>query len=417
MVPRRAPLLRVPLGAATVAWILVGIAASVHVIVSPERHSLWPVFRAGAQSWWNGRNIYVGAQYFTYSPAFAVLLAPLAVLPGVLGNILFDLGGLALLFYATRRLTRRVFPEPVLSHYEPAVLLLSLAPVVRSVWSSQAHTWSAALIFLAAAALVEQRWWAAAFCLALAVHLKLSPVVLAGMVAVIWPRVMSWRLPAALGAWALLPVVRGDPRQAMRMYGQWLERLQVQAARRYPSFRDVRHVFEVVNVQVPVTAYNALQVVAGLGVLLWAWRLHRRGVENVWLVSGIFALTIAYMLLFGPAVEFVQYPLLAPWISAAFLAAWPRPGPRLALGGIFVLTMITGIGAVEDVLGTALHSQVPEVLITLGTLAFGAWVVLAWQLRPGPWYAQQRSLASLALGRPLPAGLRTSNKGSPGPRG
>jgi hypothetical protein len=382
-VPRRVPLLRVPPGAAAAAWILVGIAASVHVIVSPEHHNLWPVFRAGAQNWWNGSNIYAGAHYFTYSPAFAVLLAPLAVLPGVLGNILFDLGGLALLFHATRQLMRRVFPELVLSRYEPAVLLLSLPPVVRSVWSSQAHTWTAALIFLAAVALGEQRWWAAAFCLALAVHLKLSPVVLAGVVAVIWPRVMSWRLPAALGAWALLPVVRGDPGQAMTMYGQWVQRLQVQASRRYPSFRDVRHVFEVVNAQVPVMAYIALQVVAGLGVLVWAWRLQRRGLKNVWLVSGIFALTIAYMLLFGPAVEFVQYPLLAPWISAAFVAAWPRPGPRLALGSIFVLTMITSIGAVEDVLGAALHSPVPEMLITLGTLAFGAWVVLAWQDAPG----------------------------------
>jgi hypothetical protein len=170
--------------------------------------------------------------------------------------------------------------------------------------------------------------------------------------------------------------------QAMTMYGQWLERLQVQATRRYPSFRDVRHLFEVVNAQVPVMAYNALQVVAGLGVLVWAWRLQRRGIESVWLVSGVFALTIAYMLLFGPAVEFVQYPILAPWISAAFVAAWPRPGRRLALGGIFALIMIAGIGAVEDFLGAPLHSQLPEVLITLGTLAFGAWVVLAWQRRP-----------------------------------
>ncbi len=112
------------------------------------------------------RNLYVGPDYFRYSPVFATLLAPFVALPGSLGNILFDVGGLALLFHAIRRLARIVFPEPVLSRNEPAVLVLSLAGVVRSIWSSQAHIWTAAVIFLAAEP-VERRWWLAAFLLRL----------------------------------------------------------------------------------------------------------------------------------------------------------------------------------------------------------------------------------------------------------
>lgn len=367
---------------AAVAWILVAVAVTGKVIVSPESHTHWPIFREGGLGWWQGKNIYAGtderAHYFSYSPALAVLLTPLAVMPYVVGNVLFNLGGLALLFHAIRRLTRVVFPAPVLSRDEAAVLLLSIAGVLRSVWSSQAHIFSAALVFLAAAALVERRWWVAAFALALAVHLKVAPIALVGVVALNWPRVMMGRLFAAIVAWGALPVLGGGPARAIEMYGQWAERLRLIGARRWPSFRDVMHVFEVAGVGIPTSAYRALEVAAGLAVLAWTLRLRRRVPDEVWFVSGIFALTISYMLALGPAVEFVQYPLLAPWVSAAWLAADGRPRARLLLGAVYLVTMITAFGAVEDGLGTPFGSRAPEALITLGTLAFGAWVAWTW---------------------------------------
>jgi hypothetical protein len=211
------------------------------------------------------------------------------------------------------------------------------------------------------------------------VHLKLAPIALAGIVAINWPRAMGWRLPAALGSWALVPLVRGGLERSAEMYREWFERLQDYSNRRWPSFRDVLHLFEIAGISTPPTTYRVLQACAGLGVLLWTWRLRRRGGDIRWVVSGIFALTIVYMLLFGPTVEFVQYPLLAPWVSAALLAAWPQPRRRLALGIIFVSTMIFGFGAVEDALGAQLHSRASEALITLGTIGFGVWVMRAWR--------------------------------------
>lgn len=365
--------------AARALWVLLGIAASVHVLVSPERHNLWPVFRKGALGWWGGRILYEGPDYFRYSPVFAALLAPFAALPGSLGNILFDVLGLALLFHAIRRLARTVFPEPVLSRNEPAVLALSLVGVVRSIWSSQAHTWTAAVIFLAAVALVERRWWLAAFLLALGVHLKLAPIVLAGVVAVLWPGKMSWRFAIALVTLALLPFFNGQPAAVIGMYRDCQARLRELTALRLPGVRDVLHVFESLNVALPPGAYRAIQVLGGLLVVGWAWRLQRREVPAEWLVSGCFAVTITYMLALGPAVEFVQFPLLAPWVGAAMLAARPRSGERRALAVLYAMTMVAGFGAVEDLLGKLIHSRAPESFITLGAIAFGVWVVLKWR--------------------------------------
>ncbi len=325
-----------------------------------------------------GRILYEGPDYFRYSPVFAALLAPFAALPGPLGNILFDVLGLALLFHAIRRLARTVFPEPVLSRNEPAVLVLSLVGVVRSIWSSQAHTWTAAVIFLAAVALVERRWWLAAFLLALSVHLKLAPIVLAGVVAVLWPRKMSWRFAIALVALALLPFLNGQPGPVVGMYRDCQARLRELTALRLPGVRDVLHVFESLHVALPPGAYRAIQALGGLLVVGWAWRLQRREVPAEWLVSGSFAVTIAYMLALGPAVEFVQFPLLAPWVSAAVLAARPRSLERRALAVLYAMTMVAGFGAVEDLLGGLIRSRAPESLITLGAIAFGVWVVLKW---------------------------------------
>jgi len=375
--------MRISLRTARVLWILLGVAESVHVLVSPERHDLWPVFRKGALGWWNGRILYSGPDYFRYSPVFASLLSPLAALPGVAGNILFDLGGLALLFHAIRRLTRVVFPAEGLSRNEPAILVLSLAGIVRSAWSSQAHTWSAALVFLAAAALVEERWWTASFALALAVHLKLSPIVLAGIVAVLWPRKMSGRLLVALGAWTALPWVAGRPARILGMYRDWLARLGTLTALRLPGQRDLLHLFEIGNVPVPLIAYRGLQFFAGLLVLLWAWRLRRRCAAPAWIVSGSFAVTIAYMLAMGPAVEFAQYPLLSPWVSGMLLAPARRSSERFTFALIYAATMIAGWGAAEDALSRLVGSPAPETLITLGTIAFAVRVILTWRRAPG----------------------------------
>jgi hypothetical protein len=163
------------------------------------------------------------------------------------------------------------------------------------------------------------------------------------------------------------------------MYRDWFARLRTLAVLRLPAQRDVFHLSEILGSPFPIGAYRALQILAGLLVVSWTWRLKRRGLPDTWLVSGAFAVTITYLLALGPAVEFVQYPLLAPWVSAAVLAADESPRERFVLAAIFGMTMIAGFGAVEDALGGWGRSEAPQSLITLGTIAFAAWVVLKWR--------------------------------------
>jgi hypothetical protein len=215
---------------------------------------------------------------------------------------------------------------------------------------------------------------------------------------------MSGRLLLALAAWTALPWITGRPGRVLNMYRDWLSRLVSLTTLRLPSQRDVLHLFEIGNVPALLGVYRALQVLGGLLVLMWTLRLRARGAPAVWAVSGAFALTIAYMLALGPAVEFAQYPLLAPWVSAALLAA-DRGSPEwLALVLVYLTTMVAGWGRVEDALSRLIRSPAPESLITLGTVAFAVWVILAWRRAPtvskSPARSQNRGVAS---GRPGPA--------------
>lgn len=59
--------------AALTLWIFLAAAASVKVLVQPQRHTVYPVFAAGARHWWAGIPMYTdyeGLDLFRYAPAF-----------------------------------------------------------------------------------------------------------------------------------------------------------------------------------------------------------------------------------------------------------------------------------------------------------------------------------------------------------
>ena len=69
------------------AMALVGVAA---VVASGSKRSVVPAYRLAAQHWFAGENIYSGDGHgFIYLPQAAVLFGPFAVLPPVLGGILW----------------------------------------------------------------------------------------------------------------------------------------------------------------------------------------------------------------------------------------------------------------------------------------------------------------------------------------
>ena len=131
------------------------------------------IFRA---SFWNllaNKDLYVlrldqARDYFKYSPSFALLFAPFAVLPFVAGLFFWNLVNALAIFFALRLLLPR-------EQSALAQVLVAL-PTLRSIQSSQSNALVAALIIVAFVS-YERGWlWRGAVAIALGAVTKIFPL-------------------------------------------------------------------------------------------------------------------------------------------------------------------------------------------------------------------------------------------------
>jgi hypothetical protein len=106
----------------------------------------------------------------------------------------------------------------------------------------------------------------------------------------------------------------------------------------------------------------------------------------------VLAAGVGYLMLFGPAVEFPTYAILAPMTAWGLLEAGEQRFGRLLMLAAYLMTGILGFGAVER----ALAGRWPLVaaMLPAGTLLFLAWLMA---------YARYRSHACGQLMPSAPA--------------
>lgn len=131
------------------------------------------IFRA---SFWNllaHKDLYVlrldqAHDYFKYSPSFALLFAPFAVLPFAAGLFVWNLVNALSIFFALRLLLPR-------EQWVIGLVLVAL-PTLRSIQSAQSNALVAALIILAFVSF-ERGWlWRGAIAIALGAVIKIFPL-------------------------------------------------------------------------------------------------------------------------------------------------------------------------------------------------------------------------------------------------
>jgi hypothetical protein len=179
----------------------------------------YAIFRA---SFWNliaGRDLYVlrleqADDLFKYSPSFAVLFAPFALLPFTVGLFIWNVFNAIALFFALRLLLSR----------EQAVVAQALVflPMLRSMQAAQSNSFIAALIIFAFIC-YERGWlWRAGIAVGLGTVTKLFPVV---ALAFALPRPDRVRaiLIAILAILVLLalPLVVVSPHALVAQYHSW----------------------------------------------------------------------------------------------------------------------------------------------------------------------------------------------------
>lgn len=346
--------------------VLAGIWIAAVIVVSIQAAALhnnnFEIFRTSWHNLLAGRDLYApGAthhDFFKYSPTFALLFAPFAVVPFGVGMLLWNAANAGTLYWAFGR----VLDERPACAARAMVLL----DTIGSMQNAQSNALSAGLIILALAELERRHEFRAALAVSLGAVIKIFPVIAAAF-ALFRP----YRLPrfalycAALGlVAAAAPLAVLSPAELLDQYRSWSALSQRDALTRGYSVMEQLHVWlEVDWPNWPVQLVGAAVLLAPLGRLsYWGHARYRL----LFLAS-----VLMFCVLFNHKAESPTFV-----VAMAGVAIWFVVTPRGRLSwSLLALVLVGTVLASSDVMPEVLQEGFfePYRVKTLPVLA--VWIV------------------------------------------
>jgi hypothetical protein len=200
-------------------WIAAVIVVSVQATV--QHNNNFEIFRTAWLDLLAGRDLYAPSprhhDFFKYSPTFAMLFAPFAIVPFGLGVVLWNGANAGALYWGLGR---------VLNQEEAfAARLIVFMDTVGAMQNVQSNALVAGLMIIAFAELHRRRELAAAIAIALGTVVKIFPVVAASF-AIFRPyRMPRFALHAIVVGATLIaaPLAVLSPRELLEQYRSWLD--------------------------------------------------------------------------------------------------------------------------------------------------------------------------------------------------
>jgi len=323
-------------------------------------------FRASLWNLLANNDLYVlrldqARDYFKYSPSFALLFAPFAVLPFVLGLFFWNAVNAMAIFFALRFLLRR-------EQWALAQALVAI-PALRSLQSSQSNDLVAALIIVAFVSLEHGWLWRGGMAIALGTITKIFPAI-----AVIFALPRKDRARAILitifltSILVALPLLVIPPGALAAQYQSWaaLERREASLVG-----SSMMQLFRDVGLTWPAWPVQLIGFAIVLGVLLL--RMREWGDRNLRLQ--FLAFVMVFCVVFNHRAE-RQSAVIALGGMVIWYLASPRQAWRTAVFAIiYFLVAVTGSDVVPDAIKSVLPAQL-RFSIPLAVL----WVVMLGEL-------------------------------------
>lgn len=333
---------------AIILWIILTVILTVKGIMQPTRRSVYGCFAAGARDFWSSQEHY-GRDGYYYGPTFALAFSPFAHLPDPVGATLWNWFNVAVFLYALQRFHREVlaprWPKVTLG----ALLCLTIIGATRSLYSAQSNALLLALVLLAVVEIVHRRWWRAALCLAIPVHIKIWPLAIAALLILRYPRELLLRWGVIVAMLAAAPLLSHPPEYVVKYYGMWqacLAERQIDA-QRWPGYRDAWTLWETLIGPVNKHVYTTVQL--GTAAMLAGWCLlakFKRYDERTTLWTTVNLWTVWQMLL-GPGSERLTVIIVAPAAAWLLLKSYQEQRGRVLATISTSLIFVLGTGEVE----------------------------------------------------------------------
>jgi len=341
----RSPRVSVPAVIAVCLWAALFVGIFIRTTRVPHKNTVVTTYLEAGTHWVRGESLYEGQRGFVYSPPTAAAFAALALLPPGLANGAWRLLNAAVFLGGIALWLRRGFFS-VSPRNGPLVFILLLPLAIGNFNNGQVNPLVIGLLMIGVAAAERDRLWLAAFCMAAVAYLKIYPLAVGLLLAVLYPRRFSWRLLVALVGVGALAFALQRPAYVLEQYRLWLATRAADNRLEYAAEimpRDFWLLLRLVHADIGQNAYRALQLLTGGGLAAVCAYGQWKGWSSVLLGRVVLVFGCLWMLLFGPATESATYILLAPVLALALVEAHERSLPAslramvIAVYTLFVL--------------------------------------------------------------------------------
>ncbi|HEX5443024.1 MAG TPA: glycosyltransferase family 87 protein, partial [Pirellulales bacterium] len=346
--------------AARHCWLALIFGLAVFALVRPYSHSVYDIYVGASRRWIAGEDIYVRTrEYYRYSPLFAVVLTPLAVLPDGASAALWKLLNCGVFAWGLAAWGRRLAGDSWSRDQRAAQLLLAIPLSLHSMYNSQANLMMLGSLLLGMSAAAEEKWNRSALWLAWATLIKGYPLALAMLVGSLFPRRFAPRYLAALALGLLLPFAAHRPAVVISQYQSWLHHLADSTEIMRERLRSIDQLFVIYGQPLSQQTFAMVGLAGGAIVFLLCLRAVWQGCERRELLRRTFLWFSLWVALCGPATESCTYVVAAPTIAWAIVEAWRRGRPMYERAMLVASLLMMG-PAVTDMFGKLIRNFANE---------------------------------------------------------
>ena len=341
-------------------------------IESAPPHGNFEIFRRASRHLLTGQDLYASypdeiSDRFKYSPTFAFLFLPLALLPYPLALFLWSALNALVLFVAVER---------VLPGRASLVALSCLLPeVVRAMQNSQSNALVAGLIILAFSAIARARLWRAAAAVSLGALVKIFPLAALSL-GVPARRTVRFAMATAacVGVLLLLPLTVTSPATLLAQYASWRAIESTDALQRWFS------VMALLQQWIGGDWPNWPAQLGGTILLLLPLAVQRRRWDDPRFRATYLASLLVYVVLFNHQAERASFVIamagVALWCFGAPLGNWRV---LLALVPFLTVTLMSTLIPVPAILKSPV-----AMLYRLTLPMLVIWAAMQWDLYRRP---------------------------------
>ena len=314
-----------------------------------------------------------------YGPSFSLLIVPFALLPDVVGGMLWALTGAACLFIALQKLPISVTGRLVL-------MCIVLVEMTGSLQNLQFNTMLCAWVILSWCFLREGRLWPAAMLISAGMLVKLY-----GILGILFTpfngRFGRMILAMSLATILLvaLPMLYADPEFIIRSYADWYLRLVGKNAENISTnLTDGMQDLSAMGMFRRMTGWNTLSNLWFLlpaGLLMLAPLIHRNQWQEPRFQMNYLAQLLIGMVVFSTSAESPTYVIAVTGFAIWFVQYLPKPSAFvwILLIAVVVLTILSPTDIFPRTFRKAYVSRYG--LKALPCVA--AWFVITWELLSG----------------------------------